>query len=203
MRRGHPLRHGAAHAPKRFRWSGFDQAVGSTLNVSTCDGTLRARRLHMIKVNLQLARQRTHSRQDLARLGRCPMITDWLVDPGLGPFGVQLSNYRPRINLGTLSELDKRSAHLDQVSLASEQPSDTPILRRGDLDHSLVGLDGDERLVNNDVIAFSDVPGDDLSFLEAFSKIRQQELMHGRCNLDYVNRQARRAALTTRSMDGI
>jgi hypothetical protein len=131
------------------------------------------------------------------------MITDRLVDHGLGPFGVQLSNHRPRINLGALSELDKRSAHLDQVSLAGEQPSDAPVLRRGDLDHGLVGLDGDERLVNNDMIPFSDVPGDDLSLLEALSKIRQQELMHSGCNLGYVNRQARRAALAIRSMDGM
>jgi hypothetical protein len=202
MRRGHPLRHGAAHAPKRFRWSCFDQALGSTLNVSTCDGTLRTRRVHKVEVNLQLARQRTHSRQDLARSGR-PMITDWLVDHGFGPFSVQLSNHRPCINPGALSELHKWSTYLDQVPLASEQPSDASILRRGDLDHSLVGLDGDERLVNNDVIPFSDVPGDDLSFLEALSKIRQQKLFHSACNLGYVNRQARRAALTIRSMDGM
>jgi hypothetical protein len=93
------------------------------------------------------------------------MITDRQVDHGLGPVGVQLPNHRPRVNFCALGELDKRSAHFDQASLATKQTSDAPALWRGDLDHGLVGLNGDERLVNNDMIPFSDVPGDDFSLL--------------------------------------
>src|SRR5262245_5748589 len=203
MGRGHSLRHGAARAPERFRRPSFDQALGSTLNVGTCDGAIRTCRLHKIEVNLQLARQGTHRRQDLTRLGPCPMITDRLADHGLGPFGVQFPHHRPGINVRALSELDKRSAHLDQVSLASEQASHAPTLWRGELDHSLVGLDGEKRLVNNDMIPFSDVPGDDFRFLKTLSEIRQQELTHNGSNLGYVNRQTWRAALTIRSMDGM
>jgi hypothetical protein len=51
-------------------------------------------------------------------------------------------------------------------------------LRRGDLDDGLVGLDRHQRLVDDDVIALVDMPGDDLRFFETFAEIRQHELTH-------------------------
>jgi len=59
------------------------------------------------------------------------MITDRQVDHGLGPVGVQLPNHRPRVNLCALGELDRQSAHFDQVSLATEQTSDAPLCGEG------------------------------------------------------------------------
>ena len=51
-------------------------------------------------------------------------------------------------------------------------------MRGRDLDHGLVGLDRNERLVGHDVIALADVPGDDLCLLQALAEIRQVKDAH-------------------------
>ena len=43
----------------------------------------------------------------------------------------------------------------------------------------LVSLDGNQRLIGDDVIAFVDMPVHDLRLFEALSQIRQYELAHG------------------------
>jgi hypothetical protein len=44
-------------------------------------------------------------------------------------------------------------------------------MRRGDVDHRFVGFNRHQRLIGDDMIAGGDVPGDDLSFLQAFAEI--------------------------------
>ena len=51
-------------------------------------------------------------------------------------------------------------------------------LRRGHLYHGLVSLNRDERLIGDDVIAFRDMPSDDLHLLEALAEIGQTEDAH-------------------------
>ena len=54
-----------------------------------------------------------------------------------------------------------------------------PLQGDGNLNHGLVGLDRDKRLIGHHVIALVNVPGDDLRLFEAFTEIRQDELTHG------------------------
>ena len=75
------------------------------------------------------------------------------------------------------------------------QLGDAPGLRRGDLDHRLLGLDRDQRLVGDDAIADADVPGDDLRLLQTFAEVGQPEGAHA-----YSNRLL--TAPTTRSALG-
>jgi hypothetical protein len=56
---------------------------------------------------------------------------------------------------------------------------DASARRRWYLNDRLVGFDGEERLIGDDVIAFVDIPADDLRLFKAFSEIRQHELAHG------------------------
>ena len=79
----------------------------------------------------------------------------------------------------TFGKLDQGRAHLDEIALGAEQARDAAAPRRRDLDHGLVGLDRHQRLIDDDVIALVDVPGDDLRLFEAFAEIRQHELAHG------------------------
>ena len=53
-----------------------------------------------------------------------------------------------------------------------------PALRRGDFHHRLFGLDRDQRLIDDDVVALGDVPGDDLRLLQAFAEIGKVERAH-------------------------
>jgi hypothetical protein len=51
-------------------------------------------------------------------------------------------------------------------------------LGRGDLDYGLLGLDRQQRLVGDDMIALGDVPRYDLGLAEALAEVRQIERGH-------------------------
>jgi hypothetical protein len=84
-----------------------------------------------------------------------------------------------RIGFRPLSELDQGRPDLNHVALAAEQASDAAALRRRQLYDGLVGFHRYQRLVGDHVIALCDVPGNDLSLLETFAEIGEQELSHG------------------------
>src|SRR5262249_58672414 len=85
---------------------------------------------------------------------------------------------RAGVLLRTFSKLDQRCADLHEITLATEQASDTAALRRRHLDNGLVRLDRHERLVDDNVIALIHVPRDDLGLFQAFTEVRQVELAH-------------------------
>ena len=118
--------------------------------------------------------------------------------------GAKLADNCASIWFSAFGKLDERRADPHYVSLNAEQVRDASTRRRRYLDDRLVCLDGNERLIGDDVIAFVDIPGDDLCLLKTFSEIRQHELAHGTKSVDIqLNWQASRAALTMRSTDGI
>src|SRR5207248_9445803 len=138
----------------------------------------RAGRLHEVEINLELACKRPDGRNDLERArGR------WLGRPrlrgrmGLLP-GLKFADHRAGVSLGAFGKLDQRGSHLDQVAFGAEQTRDAAALRRGYLDYGLVGLDRKQRLVDHDVIAFVDVPTNDLRLFEAFAEVGELELAH-------------------------
>src|SRR5439155_22036632 len=93
--------------------------------------------------------------------------------------GAELADDCTGVLLGPLGKLDERRADLHDISLVAKQVRDASARRRRYFDDRLVGLDGNERLIGDDVIAFVDVPSDDLRVFKTFSKIRQHELAHG------------------------
>jgi hypothetical protein len=92
--------------------------------------------------------------------------------------GLEFADHGAGVSLGPFGKLDQRGSHLDQVALGAEQARDAAALRRGYLDHGLVGLDRKQRLVDHDVIAFVDVPGNYLRLFEAFAEVGEIELAH-------------------------
>ena len=68
-----------------------------------------------------------------------------------------------------LGKFDERRADLHDISLAPKQMGNTPARRRWYLYDRLVGFDGQERLISDDVIAFVDKPGDDLRLFKTFA----------------------------------
>ena len=72
------------------------------------------------------------------------------------------------------------------------------------IDDRLVGLDGYERLIGDDVIALVHIPGDELRIFETFAKIRQHELAHRtRSSEIQLNWHSLRPAVTMRPTEGI
>ncbi|MGY4289515.1 hypothetical protein ACVWXO_008781 [Bradyrhizobium sp. LM2.7] len=101
-------------------------------------------------------------------------------------------------------KFDERRADLHDVALGAEHVCDASARRRWYFDHRLVGLDGNERLIGDDVIALADIPADDLRLFKTFAKIGQRELAHGTRSIQIqLNWQVLRAAVTIRSTEGI
>jgi hypothetical protein len=75
-------------------------------------------------------------------------------------------------------EFEQRCAHLHALSRLDQQLGDVARLRRGHFHNRLFGLDRDQWLIDDDVVAFGDVPTDNLGLLQPFTKIRQGERAH-------------------------
>ena len=173
----HALRHGAAHAPERLGRSRLGQALGGPLNICARYRAVGAAGLYEIEIDIELARQRSHRRQNLKRLcmdrlARCTRRFPSALSP------IQLADNRARIGLWPFGKFDERRSHFHQIALGTEQPSDAAAARRWYLYDRLVRLDRHEWLVGNHMIALGDVPRDDFGLLEAFAEIGQQELAH-------------------------
>jgi hypothetical protein len=83
----------------------------------------------------------------------------------------ELTDDRAAIGRHTVLEFDQRIAHAQARTRLDQHPSDMTGVRRGDVDHRFVGFNRHQRLIGDDMIAGGDVPGDDLSFLQAFAEI--------------------------------
>jgi hypothetical protein len=67
--------------------------------------------------------------------------------------------------MGTFLEGEQWCANLHPGARAGQEARNVACLRGRDFYHSLLGLDGDKRLADYDVIAFGDMPSDDFRFL--------------------------------------
>ena len=74
---------------------------------------------------------------------------------------------------------DDRGADGDGVALGDEQRVDGPGVGGRKLDERLRRLDLDDHLVDRDLVAGRDLPGDDLRLRQALADIRQGELRRG------------------------
>ena len=177
MGRRHALRHRPAHAPQRLGRPRFGQALGGALDVRPRDRPARPAGLHEVEIDVELARQRPDRGKDLKgsrrHRGRC-LGASWrlLLLP-------ELAHDRSGVALRALGEFDQRSPDLDQVALAAEQARDAAAPGGRHLDDGLVGLERDERLIDDHAVALVDVPRHDFGFFEPFAEIRQYELAHG------------------------
>ena len=105
----------------------------------------------------------------------------------------------PRIGVGFALESDERRANMHDIVRLAEELFDMSGLRRGDLHDRLVGFHRDERLIGPHLVAFLDVPFDDLGFLHAFAEIGKVEDLHV---APYAYSSALRAAATIRATLG-
>ena len=179
VRGRHPLRHGAAHASERLGGTRLGEALRRALHIGARDGAAGSAGLNDVEVDVELARERPHCREDLKgprprRLGRRLALRRALL------VTVELADHGAGVLFGPFGEFDQRRAHLDEIALGAEEARDAAADRRRHLDHGLVGLDGHKRLVGDHVVALRHVPADDLGLFEAFAEIGQQELAHGR-----------------------
>jgi hypothetical protein len=75
-------------------------------------------------------------------------------------------------------EFDERRAHFNPFAHVSQQLGDVTGLWRWHFNNCLFGFNRNQRLINDDVIAFGNVPTDDLGFLQAFTEIWEGEHAH-------------------------
>src|SRR6185369_459993 len=124
--------------------------------------------MYKIEVDIELARQRAHRRQNLKR--PCPdRLARRTRRLPLALFPIELADDRACIGFRPLGKFDERRSHLHQIALGTEQPCDAAAARRWHLHDGLVRLNRYERLVGDHMIALGDVPGDDLGLPEAFA----------------------------------
>ena len=176
MCRGHPLRHGAAHAPQRLAGSDLGEAARSALHVGAGDRAAGAARLYQIKIDIELAGERAYRGKDRNRPRRCRLGA--ALRRSLDLLATKLADDGAGILARALRKLHQWSTNLDQVTLASKQVRDAAAPGRGHFDDRLVGFNRNERLIGDDMVALVDVPGHDLGFFKTFAEIRQCELAH-------------------------
>ena len=78
-------------------------------------------------------------------------------------------------DLPVLTDDDKHRSDLNRLPLDPTVSKDCAGIRRGDLDHGLVGLDLDHGLVGLDMPPLGDEPPHDLCLGEALTDVRQEE----------------------------
>ena len=128
-----------------------------------------------VEIHIELARERANSREHLqaapgaGRRSSCRGVM----------FAAAESRRRLcRCRFGPSANSTSAASDLDQIALGAEHVRDASAPRRRYLNDRLVGLDRNQRLIGDDVIAFIDMPGDDLRLFETFAEIRQHELAH-------------------------
>jgi hypothetical protein len=89
-----------------------------------------------------------------------------------------VTNYGPGINMRRLIELNQGRTDLQALVRLAEQSLDVSRTRRGNLNYGFLGLDGNQGFIDHNVIAFGDVPCNDLGILETFAQIRKIERTH-------------------------
>jgi hypothetical protein len=80
----------------------------------------------------------------------------------------EFADNSPGVLFGAFGKFDERRADLHDISLGTKQMRDAPARRRWYLNDCLVGFDGEQRLISDNVIAFADIPSDDLRLFKTF-----------------------------------
>jgi hypothetical protein len=91
------------------------------------------------------------------------------------PGTLQVAHHRARVGPGGGLEGGQLRADPHHRARLGEDLHQRPRPRRGDLDHRLVRLDRDERLVSDHPIPRPDVPAHDLGLLETLAQVGQRE----------------------------
>ena len=173
----HALGHRAPQAAQGLGGSAVGQALGGPFHIRTRDEAAGSRGFDQLEIDVELACKRTHCRKRLSflsnrRLGKCCRSRRLLA-------GAEFADNCAGVLLGSFGKFDERPAYFHHISLGAKQVQDASARWRRHLDDGLVGLDGYQRLIGDDVIAFVDMPVHDLRLFEALSQIRQYELAHG------------------------
>ncbi len=185
---GHVVEHRPAHAADRLRPGAL---AGRAFHVGLGHRAAGPRRLDRRQIDAELCCKPPDSRRRLGLFGRRGFLARRL----------DLTDDRALVRGGFRGELDQCRADGNHVARRAMQRRNAARMGRRHLDHRLVGLDRDQRLVGDHMIADADVPGDDLRLLQSLSQIRQfKDLSHGK---PYAYSSTRRAAATMRSGDGM
>ena len=162
--------HRAAHAAQRLERPGLGEIRRRPLDVRRGDhavgpdGLTRARSTPLRRASARTAGVALTPTAAPARAAavassaRCS-------EAGIAPTTVPVSRR------GHLLECHERRADLDDVALGAEQLADAARPRRRHLDHRFVGLDRDQRLVGDHLIARPHVPLHDLGLLQALAEV--------------------------------
>src|SRR5262249_21424077 len=156
----------------------YGRALGGALAARARDRPAGPAGLHEVEIDVELARQRPDRGKDLKgprrrRGQRLGASRSFLLLP-------ELAHDRPRVALRALGKFDERGSALHQFALAVAQTRDAAAPWGRHLDDGLVGLERDERLIDDHAVTLVDVPRHDFGFFEPFAEIRQYELAHGR-----------------------
>ena len=119
------------------------------------------------KIDIELARQRAHGWKYLRLLPDRPLGGD--SGRGRTLAAAKFADNCASVLFGACRKFDERHADLHDISLGAKHVGDASARRRRYFNDCLVGLDGNERLIGDDVIAFVDIPSDDLRLFETFS----------------------------------
>ena len=90
----------------------------------------------------------------------------------------QLADDRSSIGGRAVGEIDQGRADFHALARGPVHALDPTGARRRDLDHRLVRLDRDQRLLGDHVIARRHVPADDLRVLQPFAEVGKREGLH-------------------------
>jgi hypothetical protein len=91
---------------------------------------------------------------------------------------LQFADNGSKVRVRARFEFHEGRTNLDPLALPGNKPRDMARLRRGNFDDGLFGLDRDQRLVDDNVIAFGDMPLHDFSFLKPFAEVGEAEQRH-------------------------
>src|SRR6185503_19243909 len=149
----------------------FLEDARDALDVLRRDGVVGACGRDDREIDVQALRERAHGRRRTNAGGhRRAVARRDSVAHGRG-VGVQAADDRAgfRTLVGAVGELDERAADGQQIAGLRQQALDLAGARAWYLDERLLGLDGEERLVDGDVVVLADVPRRHFRLLQTFA----------------------------------
>ena len=150
--------------------------AAARLDIGDGQAAVRSARRDPGKLDTELLRARPHRRRRPDRIG--PMTPTLLRRRRGRRLHREVADHRSSVRVRALLEVEERRADLHVLAGRGKKLRDPARLRRGDFHHRLLGLDRHERLVDDDMIAFRDMPRDELGLLQPLAQIRQAERRH-------------------------
>ena len=156
---------------------------GHRHHVGHRDRAARAGRRNLRKIDAELARPRPYRGRgmDIARLLRLfgAAMTAASSGRAVAAFGRSRSPTTvPVSGCGPSSKSSKGAPTSTRSPGRTRSRADAPGLRRRNFHDGLLGLDGEQRLIGDDVLSFGHVPSNDFGRLQSLSKIRELERCH-------------------------